>query len=1123
MTVSSLWKALGRAGCGKPVGSKELQEHFSFHERTHPWNINDKRSSSNNHCPSLAVDLSIWICEALTCSAFDNCKTDPSLHLVYTRTVKLLSMGIKLVVVIEGKRRQQRQGEGEDSFRKRRTGTRFWNACQRCEQMLQLLGVPVVRAKAEGEALCALLNEKGIVDGVISNDGDCLLYGAKVLYTKFTLENLEKKMVMRYDCSNIRACVDDDDGNEYDNQREPKEIVSLDRSDLIAFAILTGSDAVGAGIPKVGCRKAIRFIKKSQLDNPLKRKDAAMDELKSWARAALVAKANAIAINCIDDDTKPQVNAKHTCCCSCCGHPGTKTKHQKQGCALCCTGPGEPCFALSPGAKFRSAMRKKAMSMEVDFDPESVIRVYQSPNDNQIPLPLLGKTSTTLRMAYPNFQGFQDFTMVIRGQSLSESREYLKQSLSSLMARNELLDTDLRENIIDTATSKKKLPSNKTRPEPRKINKTMVRGGKPAFEVEWIVKATVTDFEGNPMNEFIFATIEDQQMVKRRYPKLLEDFETREKERAKQGDAEQEKRRAFLELLCTGCDPKEESKEKAAEARKVAGRCFREDKRVSFGVSEPANAGKDDDPHVEPIDMEITFLNGHDIKAKSRGKRKRERKQSIWGDDADNLLRYVCTKPKKMTKEDDSSSICTCVSSIATADGKEVGDKEDDSMKSRSLTPGHVHFLGAKRKVKCHIAPKALCLDDSGKDPFGENRQMEVAQPKRRPILSTFCLEQRRTPEKQPAEHSSTSRQSSLVAHSCRDHQIIVRKPRELSIEDNPYIHEKEHDEASPSRSAHYTHDLELRHKEDHFHSRKQQQMNYELRGRNQDFGLNERYNAPQDRREENYWLQSPHHDLNSRHAPPYNADYLMQSPHSSRRPYPPEEISEYEHAAFVANSAFNKYDNSFDTEPCYEVDYIQAVPYSVGLGLSHHHDSNHRKRQKFEFDSLDFNQQLRREEMYDVHQSREGKVSRQTHWENDTYYTHRPQDSRNEDFLVWSTHEEEFEPDHPNMRKYSEYHSYDEPSSWQTKDENLGHSHTGDSSITTPLFPNRFEEASHGMRGSSWPQHPKGSGGGRGSNKALYEGVVQDATEKLKIKIRQATLDMECYRELEGRSWLGY
>ena len=104
MTVASLWKALDRAGSGKNVGSREIQEHFTLKEKTNPWNVNDANNRSRlKHRPTLAIDLSIWICEALMSSAMASNHSDPPLHLVYTRTLKLLNLGVKVVGVIEGK------------------------------------------------------------------------------------------------------------------------------------------------------------------------------------------------------------------------------------------------------------------------------------------------------------------------------------------------------------------------------------------------------------------------------------------------------------------------------------------------------------------------------------------------------------------------------------------------------------------------------------------------------------------------------------------------------------------------------------------------------------------------------------------------------------------------------------------------------------------------------------------------------------------------------------------------------------------------------------------------------------------------------------------------------------
>ena len=91
MTVSSLWKALDKGGSGKLVGAHQLASS----------------TASISHASivpaTLAVDLSIWICESLTSFGLNEQNDNPPLHLVFTRVMKLLNLGVKLVVVMEGK------------------------------------------------------------------------------------------------------------------------------------------------------------------------------------------------------------------------------------------------------------------------------------------------------------------------------------------------------------------------------------------------------------------------------------------------------------------------------------------------------------------------------------------------------------------------------------------------------------------------------------------------------------------------------------------------------------------------------------------------------------------------------------------------------------------------------------------------------------------------------------------------------------------------------------------------------------------------------------------------------------------------------------------------------------
>lgn len=46
----------------------------------------------------------------------------------------------------------------------------------------------MVQAPGEGEALCAALNQQGLVDGCATLDGDVLLFGAQTVYHTFKLQ-----------------------------------------------------------------------------------------------------------------------------------------------------------------------------------------------------------------------------------------------------------------------------------------------------------------------------------------------------------------------------------------------------------------------------------------------------------------------------------------------------------------------------------------------------------------------------------------------------------------------------------------------------------------------------------------------------------------------------------------------------------------------------------------------------------------------------------------------------------------------------------------------------------------------------------------------------------------------
>ncbi|KAJ1446821.1 PIN domain-like protein [Pelagophyceae sp. CCMP2097] len=135
----------------------------------------------------LAVDLSIWLVEAASSAALAEAHAKPHLFLVFSRAVFLLKRGCRLVCVLDGERdprKRWRDGRGNGASGSRR---RLDDAGREAALLLHGLGVPTFVASGEAEAMCARLQLAGLVDGVVTEDGDAFAYGAAAVYRDFTV------------------------------------------------------------------------------------------------------------------------------------------------------------------------------------------------------------------------------------------------------------------------------------------------------------------------------------------------------------------------------------------------------------------------------------------------------------------------------------------------------------------------------------------------------------------------------------------------------------------------------------------------------------------------------------------------------------------------------------------------------------------------------------------------------------------------------------------------------------------------------------------------------------------------------------------------------------------------
>ncbi|KAI8503976.1 DNA repair protein complementing XP-G [Branchiostoma belcheri] len=98
------------------------------------------------------------------------------------------------------------------------------------QELLRLFGIPYVQSPTEAEAQCAFLDQSKQTEGTITDDSDVWLFGGRQVYKNFFSQQRDMEV---YNCKDVVSQL------------------AMDRSRLINFALLTGSDYT-EGIQGVG-------------------------------------------------------------------------------------------------------------------------------------------------------------------------------------------------------------------------------------------------------------------------------------------------------------------------------------------------------------------------------------------------------------------------------------------------------------------------------------------------------------------------------------------------------------------------------------------------------------------------------------------------------------------------------------------------------------------------------------------------------------------------------------------------------------------------------------------------------------------------------------------------------
>ncbi|KAI2626834.1 hypothetical protein GGS21DRAFT_529381 [Xylaria nigripes] len=206
----------------------------------------------------IAIDISIWQFQAQAARGGSN----PAVRTLFYRLLRLLSLPIQPIFVFDGPykpvfKRNKRSGRGDGV------------ATAMAKRLIRLFGSMVHDAPGEAEAECALLQQKGIVDAVLSEDVDTIMFGCTRTMRNWSSEGTKGNK------SPTHVSM-------YDTQDLSQGASGLGREGMVLVALMSGGDYLPEGIPGAGVKLACEAARAGFGKALCKIKRSNMSELASW-------------------------------------------------------------------------------------------------------------------------------------------------------------------------------------------------------------------------------------------------------------------------------------------------------------------------------------------------------------------------------------------------------------------------------------------------------------------------------------------------------------------------------------------------------------------------------------------------------------------------------------------------------------------------------------------------------------------------------------------------------------------------------------------------------------------------------------------------------------------------
>lgn len=204
-------------------------------------------------------------------------------HLIglFSRAANFISEGIKLVYCFDGVVPDLKHGEIQKRKDAKTAALKEYNDAKSREDiegmkkfagrtsrltkemveeaklLLEAMGIPYIMAPSEGEAQASYLVKKGDAYAVLSQDADCLLFGANKMIRNLSISGKRK-------VSGKTAFISIDP--EVIELKKVLTELNITQDQLIVLSILVGTDYNPGGIKGIGPKKALKLVQEKSFE-----------------------------------------------------------------------------------------------------------------------------------------------------------------------------------------------------------------------------------------------------------------------------------------------------------------------------------------------------------------------------------------------------------------------------------------------------------------------------------------------------------------------------------------------------------------------------------------------------------------------------------------------------------------------------------------------------------------------------------------------------------------------------------------------------------------------------------------------------------------------------------------